>query len=104
MGSRQVRSSRFVFVPVSRARRALETARVIEDVVERQLRLLPLLPERSRPRAADHLAELVLLAGDYRHYARGWIDKRELVRRGRETVDRLALLRASRSESAHLTD
>ena len=76
-----------------RARRALDSARVIDEVVNNQLMLVSRLPEEGRRRAADFLAELVMLAQSYRHYALGWITRRELERRGLETMRRLSALR-----------
>jgi hypothetical protein len=83
------------------ARRALDSARVLDQVVEHQLPLLARLPEgRSRTRAADFLAELVLLSQAYRHHAEGWISRRELERRGHSTMRRLSLIR-QRSRLSH---
>ena len=77
-----------------RAKRALDSARVLDEVVANQLALVSRLPEDGRRRAADFLAELVMLAQDYRHYAAGWISRRELERRGVDTMRTLADLRA----------
>lgn len=85
-------------------RRALESARLIDDVVAAQLPLVARLPEDRRRGAADHLAELVLLAQSYRHHAHGWIGKRELDARARATGARLATLRAARPVHVHLTE
>jgi hypothetical protein len=76
-----------------RARRALCTAQLLDEVVDGQLPLLAALPEARRRRSADYLAELVLLAQAYRHYAAGWIDRRELERRGHGVLGRLTVLR-----------
>jgi hypothetical protein len=76
-----------------RARRALRSAQVLDEVVEAQLALVSRLPEDSRRRAADYLAELVMLAQSYRHFAAGWITRRELERRGATTMERLTELR-----------
>ena len=65
-----------------RVKRALDSARVLDEVVANQLALVSRLPEDGRRRAADFLAELVMLAQAYRHYAAGWISRRELERRG----------------------
>lgn len=76
------------------ARRALDSARVLDQVVETQLPLVARLPEGgSRVRAADFLAELVLLSQAYRHHAEGWITRRELERRGLVTMQRLSVIR-----------
>jgi hypothetical protein len=96
-----LRSPNEVFIPVARvikqrrsARRALDSARVLDQVVENQLPLVARLPEGgSRVRAADFLAELVLLSQAYRHHAAGWITRRELDRRGVTTMRRLSVIR-----------
>lgn len=87
-----------------RARRALDSARVIDEVVNNQLMLISRLPEEGRRRAADFLAELVLLAQSYRHYALGWITRRELERRGLETMRRLSVLRQRRPAPPQFTE
>ncbi|AHH93417.1 hypothetical protein GCM10010174_32380 [Kutzneria viridogrisea] len=76
-----------------RARRALRTAQLLDEVVDSQLPLLPALPEARRRRSADYLAELVMLSQAYRHYAAGWIDRKELERRGQGVLGRLTTLR-----------
>jgi hypothetical protein len=76
------------------ARRALDSARVLDQVIENQLPLVARLPEGgSRVRAADFLAELVMLSQAYRHHAAGWISRRELERRGQLTMLRLSRIR-----------
>lgn len=87
-----------------RAQRALESARVLDEVVNTQLALLVRLPEDSRRRAADFLAELVMLAQFYRQYAAGWISRRELERRGLETMRRLSVIRRHRASQAQFTE
>lgn len=87
-----------------RARRALDSARVIDEVVNDQLLLVARLPEENRRRAADFLAELVMLAQAYRHYAAGWIGRRELERRGQHTMRRLATIRQRRPSAAQFTE
>ncbi|MCE7005037.1 hypothetical protein LWC34_19710 [Kibdelosporangium philippinense] len=76
-----------------RAKRALRSAQVLDEVVEAQLALVSRLPEGSRRRAADYLAELVMLAQSYRHFAAGWITRKELEKRGATTMQRLSELR-----------
>jgi hypothetical protein len=76
------------------ARRALDSARVLDQVVENQLSLVARMPEgNSRVRAADFLAELVMLSQAYRHHAAGWISRRELERRGQLAMLRLSHIR-----------
>jgi hypothetical protein len=82
------------------ARRALDSARILDQVVENQLPLVARLPEGgSRVRAADFLAELVLLSQAYRHHAAGWITRRELEQRGNRTMRRLDHIRRRSSLS-----
>lgn len=83
-----------------RARRALQTARALDKVVDSQLSLVVRLPECGRRRSADYLAELVMLAQAYRHYAAGWIAKEALDRRADEVMARLDGLRDSRLADA----
>ncbi|GLZ41296.1 hypothetical protein [Actinokineospora sp. NBRC 105648] len=87
-----------------RTERALASARVLDRAVDNQLACVAGLPADARERAADHLAELVLLAQAYRHYANGWISHRELDHRGRRATARLTELRAARPTAAHLTE
>ncbi len=59
---------------------------MLDDLVDAQLPLLVGLDEASRLRAADRLADLVVLAQHYRHYGQGWIGRRELDRRAQSVV------------------
>ena len=86
-----------------RRRRALRSARLLDEIVDSQLPLLSGLSEQQRRRSADYLAELVTLAQAYRHYAAGWISRRELERRGRLVLAHIRVLRSQRS-SAQLTE
>ncbi|WP_307867891.1 hypothetical protein [Umezawaea beigongshangensis] len=81
-----------------RARRALRHALVLDQIVDTELPLLAAFDEERRRRSADHLAELLELARDYRYYANGWIDGRELDRRGQQVVERLEELRTCRAK------
>jgi hypothetical protein len=87
-----------------RRRRALCTAAAIERLVDDRVTGLRDLPEDSRRRHADHLAELVMLAEAYRGFGRGWIGKRELDRRAAATTRRLTALRVPSTTGAPLTD
>lgn len=82
-----------------RTQRALRAAATLDQVVDSQLPLMVNLAERSRRRRANYLAELVMLSQAYRHYAAGWIDRRELERRCQQTVVRLDQLRRPRHPS-----
>ncbi|HEY7595750.1 MAG TPA: hypothetical protein VH969_21545 [Actinophytocola sp.] len=91
--------------PSRRARRALASARMLDQMVADHLPLMARLPEASRHRAADFLAELVMLSQAYRHHAAGWISRRELERRGNGHVSRIAVIRRRSSiSSAQFTD
>ena len=81
-----------------RTRRALAAANMLDEVVDSQLALLAGLPERSRRRSANYLAELVMLAQTYRHYAAGWLDRKELDRRSR-----IAMRKLDNFRGPHLT-
>lgn len=93
-----------MFGKARRVTRALESAQVLDDVVESQLALVARLPEESRGRAAEHLAEMVLLAQAYRHYAQGWITRRELDHRARDAAEKLTLMRRPSPMRVHLTE
>ena len=96
---------RLVNRPGRRAQRALASAQVLDQMVADNLPLVARLPEASRHRAADFLAELVLLSQAYRHHAAGWISRRELERRGSGHVSRIAVIRRRSSlSSAQFTE
>ncbi len=75
---------------------------MLDQVVATQLPLVAAMPEASRSRAADFLAELVLLSQAYRHHAAGWISREELERRGSGAVSRIAVIRRRSSLSSAL--
>lgn len=75
--------------PRSRRARALASARVLDEIVDGHLQSMRQLPPEFREPYADHLAELVLVAQAYRHYAAGWISRRELHRRARAALRRM---------------
>jgi hypothetical protein len=87
-----------------RARKALQAANMLDEIVDSQLPLLAGLPESSRRRSAGYLAELVMLAQAYRHYAAGWIDKAELEQRSHRTVRRLDSFRHRHPSTAQYTE
>lgn len=96
---------RQVAKPGRRARRALASAQLLDQMVADHLPLMARLPEASRHRAADFLAELVLLSQAYRQHAAGWISRRELERRGHGHVSRIAVIRRRSSlSSAQFTE
>ncbi|WP_016698877.1 hypothetical protein [Actinoalloteichus spitiensis] len=73
--------------------RARRTASALDRIVRGQLPLVRRLDQPGARRAADYLAELVLLAQAYRNFADGWIDRTELDRRGRRCLARIEELR-----------
>jgi hypothetical protein len=77
---------------------------VLDDVVANQLALVARLPEDGRRRAADFLAELVMLAQAYRHYAAGWISRKELDQRGLNAMRQLAAIRQRQPSAAQFTE
>ncbi|WP_424183666.1 hypothetical protein ACOBQX_16960 [Actinokineospora sp. G85] len=87
-----------------RRHRALATAIAIERLVDDRVAAVLSLPEESRGRHADHLAELVFLAEAHRAYGKGWLSKRELDRRSAATSRRLHALRVPMPSGAPLTD
>ncbi|HEY4020288.1 MAG TPA: hypothetical protein VGM75_16470 [Pseudonocardiaceae bacterium] len=87
-----------------RTRRALAAANMLDEVVDSQLALLAGLPERSRRRSANYLAELVMLAQTYRHYAAGWVDRKELDRRSRIAMRKLDHFRGPHLSAAQVTE
>jgi|ERR1700760_3932458 hypothetical protein len=87
-----------------RARKALHAAGMLDEIVDSQLPLLAGLPEASRRRSAGYLAELVMLAQDYRHYAAGWIPRGELDERSQRTMRRLNNFRHRHPSAAQFTE
>jgi hypothetical protein len=87
-----------------RARKALHAATMLDEIVDSQLPLLAGLPEASRRRSAGYLAELVMLAQAYRHFAAGWIDRGELDERSQRTMARLNNFRHRHPSAAQFTE
>ncbi|MQA11420.1 MAG: hypothetical protein GEU98_23285 [Pseudonocardiaceae bacterium] len=85
-------------------RHARRAAGVLDELVDKQVSLLPQLPEHRRAAAADYLAELALLAAAYRYYADRWIGREELERRGHVAIARLDELRAAQQHQREFTD
>jgi len=77
------------FVRARSRRQAAATATLLDRIVDRDLALVRAMPVHQRGRQVDKLAAIVMLAQAYRHYAMGWIGRRELRRRSRATFDRL---------------
>jgi hypothetical protein len=78
-------------------RQAAATAELLDRIVDRDLVLVRALPVHQRGRPVEKLAALVMLAQAYRHYAAGWISRRELRRRSRATFDQLTAFIATES-------
>lgn len=66
----------------------------LDGLVNAELEFMRRLPVHLRARPAEVLAVLVMLAQDHRHYAQGWISRRELRRRVQCALDELAAVRA----------
>jgi len=77
------------FVSARSRRQAAATAALLDRIVDRDLALVRAMPVHQRGRHVEKLAVLVMLAQAYRHYAAGWIGRRELRRRSRATFDQL---------------
>ncbi|MEV4649227.1 hypothetical protein [Saccharopolyspora sp. NPDC049357] len=75
--------------PRSRRDRALASARLLNEIVDGHLESMRQLPPELREPYAEHLAELVMVAQAYRHYAAGWISRRVLHRRARAALRRM---------------
>jgi hypothetical protein len=86
------------------ARKAVRAAGMLDEIVDSQLPLLAGLPEASRRRSASYLAELVMLAQDYRHFAAGWINRGELEQRNHRTMRRLNNFRHRHPSAAQYTE
>lgn len=69
---------------------AARTAVALSRIVDRNLELVRGLPLDRRGYHVDRLAAIVLLAQAYRHFANGWIGRRELRRRIQAQLDELA--------------
>ena len=81
--------------PGPNRRQAARTAEVLGRIVDRDLELVRAMPAARRARQVDRLAAIVRLAQAYRHFANGWIGRRELRRRLRaRTAELVASLAA----------
>jgi hypothetical protein len=77
---------------------------MLDAVVDSHLPFVVRLPEVSRLRAAEFLAELVALAQSYRYYASGWISRRELEGHSMHAMQRLSMIRQSGSPLLRSTE
>ena len=64
-------------------RQAACTAEALNRIVDRDLELIRAMPPDRRSRQVDRLVAIVLLSQAYRHFAAGWIGRRELRERTR---------------------
>ena len=76
-----------------RRRTARLEADFLDHLVDSELEFLSRLPAPLRDGPADALTVLVMLAQDYRYYAQGWINRRELRRRAERALTDLDILR-----------
>ena len=76
-----------------RRRTARLEADFLDDLVDAELTFMRQLPVHLRDGPTDALAVLVMLAQDYRHYAQGWINRRELRHRAERALADLDVLR-----------
>ncbi|HEX2262560.1 MAG TPA: hypothetical protein VHH52_02195 [Pseudonocardiaceae bacterium] len=76
-----------------RSRTARLEADFLDRLVDAELEFLRQLPAPLRDGPAEALAVLVMLAQDYRYYALGWINRRELRHRAERALTDLDVLR-----------
>ena len=76
-----------------RGRTARLEAEFLDRLVDAELEFLRQLPAPLREGPAEALTVLVMLAQDYRYYARGWINRRELRHRAERALTDLDVLR-----------
>lgn len=77
-----------------RTRTARWDADFLDGLVDTELELVRRLPMHLRARPVEMLAVMAMLAQDYRHYAQGWINRRELRHRAQRAVDSLDAMRS----------
>ncbi len=65
----------------------------LDGLVDAELEFVRLLPVHLRARPVEMLAVMAVLAQDHRHYAQGWINRRELRRRAQRAVRDLDVMR-----------
>jgi hypothetical protein len=76
-----------------RTRTARCDADFLDGLVDAELELVRRLPTHLRVRPVEMLAVLAMLAQDYRHYAWGWINRRELRHCAQRAVHNLDAMR-----------
>ena len=65
----------------------------LNGLVDTELEFVRRLPVHLRARPVEVLAVMAMLAQDYRHYAQGWINRRELRHRAQRAVEDLDTMR-----------
>lgn len=85
---------------VRRSSTALLEADFLDRLVDIELEFIRRLPVHLRSRPAEALAVLVILAQDHRHYAQGWISRRQLRSRAERALAELDRLRSAMTEGA----
>jgi hypothetical protein len=76
-----------------RSRTAQLEAEFLDRLVDAELEFIRRLPVHLRSKPAEALAVLVMLAQSHRHYAQGWISRRELRGRAESSITALDVLR-----------
>jgi hypothetical protein len=87
---------------VRRSRTAQLEADFLDRLVDAELEFVRRLPVHLRSKPAEALAVLAMLAADHRHYAQGWISRRELRRRVEQALADLDALREATDEEQGL--
>jgi len=82
---------------VRRNRTARLEADFLDRLVDAELEFVRRLPVHLRSKPAEALAVLVMLAQDHRHYAQGWISRRQLRCRAQRALIELDVLREATS-------
>ncbi len=85
--------TRFPLGWLRRTRAARWDADLLDGLVDTELEFVRRLPMHLRARPVETLAVKAMLAQDYRHYAHGRINRRELRHRAQRALDDLDALR-----------
>lgn len=92
-GRSQPVRTRSPFGRLRRTRTARRDAEFLDRLVDSELEFVRRLPVHLRARPVEMLAVMVMLAQDYRHYAHGWINHRELRHRAQLAAGDLDAIR-----------
>ena len=90
------------FPAVRRGRTAQLEADFLDRLVDAELEFVRRLPVHLRGKPAEALAVLAMLATDHRHYAQGWITRRQLRHRVVQALADLDALREATDEEQGL--